>query len=866
MRHLRAGLLRVIAFVRDLVADDADRTAREEMESHLEMEVAEYVRRGLSPDEARRHAALSAGGLTLATEQVRAARGLPWAESLLTDVRYAARSLRSQPAFTAAVVLTLALGIGSTAGMFTILNAVILRPLPYPQPGRILSLSVASRGSDMEVADAPNYYAWAAESRQLEAVAAYGGGAFVVRTPAGPQEIRGTPATAPYFRVFGVAPLLGRVFTPDEDRPGAPRVVLLSEQLWRGQFASDSAIIGRSIAIDGEPTRVIGVMPASFTTPNRAQLWMPYRLRAPEEGVMFYYSVVARMRPGATQEMVQSELVSIQRRLDASRPEDQRGLEPVVMTLHERRYGDSRRPLLLLFAAVGVLLLITCANLANLSLARATRRQREFSLRVALGARRWRLARYVLTECMLLSLAGAAMGLALAAASLGYFVRISPRVIGSAEGIGIDATVLLFTAGVAVLATVLFGMLPALGAARVGISNALAAGSARVAGGHRTLRRAIVVLQLATALVLVVGAGLVARTFWTVTSIRAGFNPESVLTARIQLPWASYTDTTGRAFMEELLERVRSQPNVEAATLSAGGPLMGARMSTVIRAKGKPDLRYEVVPVTPGYFETYGTRITEGRAIGRQDGERGMPVAVVSGALARTAFPGRSAIGERLTISGNEVTIVGVTEDVRQRELEADVSAVAFVPLAQSDGWRYLTLAMRASGSTVPLTRAVTRIMQDMDAALPPPPFQTMDEVVAEKVAPRKFMLVLLGLFAGLAGLLAAVGLHGVLACFVAEQTRELGIRAALGADRARVMRYIVGQGAALTLAGLACGLIAAVAAVRLLQAFVYGIGIHDAWTFSAAAGVLAAVAMLACCLPALRAGRVDPVIALRAE
>jgi predicted permease len=791
---------------------------------------------------------------------------LPWIESLLTDIRYAVRHLRGQPTYTLAVVFTLALGIGATTAVFTILNAVLVRPLPFPDPDRILSLSISHEGRDAEVVDGPGFEAWRSESRTLEAVAAYGGGTFVVRTPSGPQETRGMPATAPYFRVFGVRPLLGRVFSEDEDRPGGPNVVVISEQLWRGQFAADSSILGSTIVIDDQPQAVIGVMPASFASSGRAQFWRPYRLRPANPGITLYLAVVARVRTEAPLDLVREELSGIHARLDADRPEALRGLTPVVKTLHERRYGGARRPLVLLFAAVGVLLLITCANLANLALARGARREREFSLRVALGSSRWRLARYVLIESLVLSVAGAAVGLALAASSIGYFVGISPSAVGNAEGIAINGTVLLFTLGVVLATTLLFGLLPAVSAARANLSQAMALASGRTTGGHRLLRRSLAVLELATALVLVIGAGLVARTFWSVTSVPAGFEPEGLITARLQLPYRTYNDTSARQFMEELLARVQAQPGVQSAALSDGLPLVGARMSSRFMREGKLSVQYDVVGVTSQYMQVMGTRIVEGRVFRPEDHEGRTHLAMVSAGLARELFPGRSALGERIGYGADAPLIIGVTQDVHMRELEGAPSLVAFKPLEQSVSWLYLTLTMRTSGPVAPLYHAVTRIVQDLDPALAPPPFREMHEIVAEEVAPRKFVLVLLALFATLAGALAVVGLYGVLAYFVAEQTREIGIRAALGADQNAVMRYMVGQGAALTAAGLVLGLLVAFAAVRVLESMVFGVSVHDRLTFVGGAALLGAVAMAASVLPALRASRVDPAIVLRAD
>jgi predicted permease len=856
----------LLARLRLLFGREAEERMESEFRFHIDMAIAKHVAEGMDPEEARRRAAIEFGGGEKHREAMRDGRGLRWVESLFTDIRYAVRQLKGAPAYTLAVVVTLALGIGATAGMFTILNAVILRPLPFPNADRILSLSVASEGTDRQVVDEPDFRLWAAEARTLNEVSAYASGRYVIRTGSGPQEVIGMRATAPYFRVYGVGPLLGRVFTNEEDRPGGPAVIVLSEQLWRGEFDADTAIVGSTIVIDDAPATVIGVMPAAFTANNRALFWQPFQLRPAQPGSVYYYQTVARIREDASLDAVRAELMRLHARLELERAEGPLGLTPVVMTLHERRYGSSRRALVVLFAAVSVLLLITCANLANLALARGARRQREFSLRVALGAQRRRLARFVMLESLLLSVAGAALGLVIAWSSIGYFVRISPRAVANTESIGVNGTVLLFTLALTLLTTLLFGLLPAFGAARVDLSRAMKFATSRITPGHRVMRRSLVVIELATALVLVIAAGLVARTFWSVSSVPAGFVADGLLTAKLALPFRSYSDTTARQFMQELLARVRALPGVRVAALSDGLPLVGASMSITNTVDGKSGPRFDVVGITSQYMETVGTRIIAGRGFRPEDHRGGAGVAIVSAEFARVCFPGRSALGERLSAGTNEPEIVGVTEDIRMRELEGAPSLVAFRPLEQLVRWRYLTLTMRTSGGMAPLTRAVTSIVQDIDPTMAPPPFREMGEIVADEVAPRKFVLVLLSLFAGLAGALAAIGLYGVLAYFVAEQTRELGIRAALGADSGLVMRYMLGQGAKLTIAGLLLGLVGAFAAVRLLQTLVYGVGVHDRLTFVGGAVLLGAVAMVASVLPAFRAGRVDPVIALRAD
>jgi predicted permease len=660
---------------------------------------------------------------------------------------------------------------------------------------------------------------------------------------------------------------MGRVFTDDEARPGGPAVVLLDEQLWRTSFAADRGILGKTVVMDREPTVVIGIMPASFTGPSRSQFWSPLRLWPPQENGSSYYSVVARPRRDVSIDVVRAELAAIQRRLDPRLPQLARGFQPVVVTLHDRLYGNARRPLMLLFAAVGVLLLITCANLANLSLARATKRQREFALRLALGASGWRLVRYVLLESLLLSLGGAVLGVLLAASSIGYFVRISPSSVANVERIGIDETVLLFTLGVSAATSVLFGLVPALAAARSSRTSLTSASSHMTASRRRRLvQRSMVVVELATALVLVVGAGLVARTFRAVASIPAGYDPEHVLVADVDLPWDRYTDTTARRFMEQLLARVRLEPGVQSAAMADALPLGRMRRSVTVTTNGRSTLTYAVVAVTPGYFATLGTRIIEGRPIEQTDRADAATTAVVSATLARLLSSDRSAVGQRLGLGPEAPTIVGVAEDVRHWELEAVSPPLAFVQLSASDNWRSMALAVRSQGPTAPLIRAITRDIREIDSAQPPPRFRMMEDIVAEARAPRKFLFVLMGIFAGLAGTLAVIGLYGVLSYLVAERTKEIGIRAALGADAAKVIRLMLGQGMALAAIGIAAGLGVAAVAVRPLEKVMYGISVYDALTLASAVALLGLASFAATYLPARRASRVDPVIALRVD
>ncbi|HEY0969812.1 MAG TPA: ABC transporter permease [Gemmatimonadales bacterium] len=866
---LRAFLARFTATARALRGDHAaDQELQAELEAHLELHIEDNVRRGMSPDAARRDALLAARGLLQAREAVRDRRGLPVVEAVVSDVRHALRALLARPGFTAAVVLTLALGIGATTAVFTLVNAVVLRPLPFPDADRILSLSTSHEGQDARVVGERDYFAWQDDARSVTLAASSGfDGAF--QTPGGVQEIRGMRVTPAYFTVFGVQPMIGRTFPSDAGEPGGPSVIVLSEQLWRDTFGSDTALVGRTVVVDGRPATVVGVMPARFTTARRAQFWQPLHIEPSTDGAMFWYQTVARLRPGYTLDAARAELAMITARSMAARPADDHGVTPVVMTLHERRYGDRRTPLLLLFAAVGVLLLIACANLASVSLARAAGRRRELAMRRALGAPRWRLVSAMLCESIVLALAGAALGVLLAKGAVAYVVWLSPASVGNMEGIRVDGVVLLFTLGIALLVGLVFGLAPAAAAARGDVRDALSAGGPRSTGGvpQLTARRALVVLQLATALVLLTGAGLVARSFWHATAIDPGFRAQGLLSATVRLPYDRYQGEAARQFFGALLERVRALPGVETATLVDAPPLSGVRMSVSFTdSAGTQFPRIDVVSVDENYFRTIGATMRAGRGIEERDRIGAEPVVVVNRTLARRLAPDGAAVGRTLPFAERPATIVGVVDDVLQRDLETTPGPVAYLPLAQDGVGTYMHVLVRVRGDAAPIEVSVTSAMQSLDRSLAAPTYKAMTAVVAEAVAPRRFTFVLLGSFAAIAATLAIIGLYGVLAYLVADRTREIGIRRALGADARRVLLLVLGQGMVLALVGTLLGLGASVVAVRAVRTLVFGVSVYDPWSFAAVALLLIAVAAIASWLPARRASRVDPVIALRSE
>ncbi|MGH8436990.1 MAG: ABC transporter permease, partial [Pseudomonas sp.] len=791
------------------------------------------------------------------------------------------------------VILTLALGIGANAVVFALVNAVVLRPLPYPDPDRIVSISVRGHdGRDTRIMDDIYYVDWSPTTRTVLLQAAYGGEQGVFQTSSGPVRLTGISAAPAYFAIFGVRPLLGRVFDESEMKPGGPQAIVLSEPLWRERFGADSALIGKSVQLNGKPGTVIGVLPAKFTEGREERFWIPHHIKEPDrrpDAEWDGYGVVARLRPGVSFAAVEAEVAVTMARLkqDGSRPNPG---TPVVMTLHERRHGETRRPLLLLFGAVGVLLLTACANIANLALARAARREREFALRLALGASRWRIVRFVLIENLALAAGGALVGLLLVRASLGWFVHVSPDAIRTTETIGVSGALVLYASLVAILTALLFGLVPAMTASRTAPNHTLASGTQHAAGSRRQTfaRRALVIGELAIALVFLTGAGLVGKTFWKVTRVEPGFQADNVLIARMALG-DRYTAATADAFWATLIARVRQHPGVRSAALTQGAPMAGGGVAIAGEFRPQAGRRvarqYRVATVEPDYFETVGAELVAGRFLSAEDRKGAPLVAVVSEGYSPMWLDGEPPIGRTIRqyscrrnndCDPYDITIVGV---VKEMVPEASVAEnrgqipLVFTPLAQivHEHWerrrfvRYASLLVRVN-ELAPIQALIRAEVKALDPGQPEATFSSMERALDERVAPRQFVLVLLIAFAALAGGLAIIGLYSVLAYLVAERTREIGIRLAVGAGPARVTRMILGQGLQFTLIGVAVGSLLSIAAVRVLRAWMYEMSVYDAPTFAAVAVLLCVVALIASWLPARRASKLDPVLALRAE
>ncbi len=854
-----------------------------ELRFHIEMRVEELVSRGMAETDARSLAIQRIGDYDRARAgcieidrrlQRREAMAAIW-ETLVQDLRLAARMLARQKLWTALAVITLGIGIGANSALFSIVNAVLLRPLPFAEPDRILSITVAVGGTDTRGVEEPSYLAWKERTRSFSSLSAYRAARAIMRGSGEPERVVGRAVTHGYFSIFGVTPILGRLFTPDEDKPGAASVIILSEQTWRRIYNADSTIVNRTILLDESPVTVIGVMPGFFSQHGGGSFWRPYRMRPPTPEVTYYTNVIGRLAPGAS---VASARADLQTTMPSQHPDhqlmvpttegtQQPVITPVVMALHERLFGDTRPALMMLFAAVGVLLLIACANVANLLLARAARRQREFAVRAAIGASAWRLVRFALCESVLLSVMGAAVGLVIAVATLGTFVRLSPPTVASAEGIAVNATVVLFAFALSLATGIGFGLIPALQIRRTDLNTVLTNGTTRMAGGLRQswTRRTLVVVELATALMLVTGAGLLMKSFATVTSIDTGTDPERIIVTTIDLP-RRFAGPAVRTYFDQLTSGVAAINGVSVVTLADAAPMGGARLSRLVRLPGRETLpALDVIQVEPQYFALMGVSLVAGRYFDRSDISNKEGVAVINETAARAYGGGASVVGKRFPFNGHEnfVTVIGVARDVMHRGVEEAVTPMMYRPLSKDDVGNYMTVVARTSGDATPIVPAIRALARRLDPLQPAPEVSTLADRLAKDVAPRKFSFVLVGSFAAIGALLAVIGLYGVMSYLVVERTNEIGIRVALGADGPRITRFVVSEGMVMAIIGVGLGLVGSIGAVRLLRTMLFKVSIYDPAIFVGAAALLVLTALAACAIPARRASRLDPVEAL---
>lgn len=876
----------------------AERELEDEMRFHVEMETAAGLERGLEPVEARRQALVKFGGVERFKEEARDVRRLPWWDAFRQDLTFAVRLVKGSPGFSAAAVLTLALGIGANTAIFSVVDAVLLSDSPFADPDRLVMVWETDRASDTrhEPASWPDVADFRARSNTLASIGVVVGQDFTLTVAEEPERVAGLAVTPNLFEVLGVKPVAGRLFRADEGEFGTSQVVVLGEAFWRERYGGDRAIVGETIMLNERPATVVGVVPAAADLGVRqvhdradyapsfsgaeVQVWQAFQPTAdafPRETHPFL--TLARLASGVELPAAQEELAAIAADLEAMYPENRaRGvnLEPYSEVV----FGPVRTALWVLLGAVGLVLLVTCANVASLLLARATARTREVAVRQALGAGAGRIRAQFLVESLVLTILGAAAGVALAYGGLAALMALGPADIPRLAEATVDGRVLAYTGGIATLVALAFGMLPSLQARRVDVQGALKAQSGRAGTEGRVGRRfraGLVVAEVAFAVVLVVGAGLLLKSLWQLQRVDPGFDTERVLKAQYQLPDSRYPLDFSRwpdipeinDLHARFLEGVRSTPGVVAATIAGGHPLdPGFTNSFAIVGREAesgdfPEIRVRFL--TPGYIETLGVELVEGRAIEESDDVRATPVVLINRAAAERYFPAGNALGQQISFWGTARHVVGVIGDEKFKGIDAPTDPAVYAPLAQNPQ-QVAAVMVRAAGDPMALVPEIRSQLRQLDPQLALFGVEPLAATVAGSISRPRFLATLLIVFAGLALLLALVGVHGVLSYVVARRAPEVGIRMALGASRVDVLRAVVGEGLALVGVGLGVGLLGAYAASRVLGSLVFGVTTTDPATFIAVPAMILVVATLASLLPGLRASRTDPSSALRAE
>jgi predicted permease len=857
----------------------ADQDVADEVQHYLEQATAAHLARGLSPEEAHRAARLEVGGVTRVREEVRGSGWEHGIETLHADLGYAVRRLLAAPGFTTITVLTLALGIGASTAILSAVNPILFEPLSYPEPGRITMVWEAGRNGARVDGTYGSYHELAARSRSFETLAVFKAWQPTVTGTAAnaaePERLEGQEVSAGYFTALGVSPVLGQDFRPSDDQRGGPRVVILSDRLWRRRFDGDPAIIGRPVSLDDDPRMVVGVMPPGFenvVSPS-AELWAPLQYDMADGRAWGHHlHLIGRLRRGVTLDAARRELQSLSPGLEQLAAAAPGGYFPggfIVSSLQDDITRGVRGTLLAILGAAALVLVIACVNVTNLFLARGAYRQGELALRAALGAGRGRLVRQLLTESLLLALLGGVVGVGFAALGVRLLVALSPPGLPRVDAIRVDATVLAFGLAITTLVGLAVGLVPALQAIRHDLHLSLQQ-SGRRAVGRRT-RGTLVVGEVALAVILLVSSGLLLRSLERLYSVETGFDPSHLLTMQVQTAGHRFdAGGTSARFFAQALEAVRQVPGVSAAALTSQLPLSGDDDSYGVHFdpdQHNSSFRYSV---SSGFFETMRIPLRAGRLLTDQDVAGAPNAAVVSEALARRMAPSGSPIGLRLRIGpldGPQYTVVGVVGDVKQMSLALNESAAVYVTASQ---WQFadnaMSLVVRSPGDVAPLAPAVRRAIWSVDRDQPIVRVSTMDDMLAATAAERRFALILFEAFALTALVLATAGIYGVLAGSVAERTREIGVRSALGASRRNILALVVRQGLGLTGIGLAMGLAGAALASRVIETTLFGISPLDPVTYSGVIALMAGVSVAAAGAPAWRAARVDPVITLRTE
>ncbi len=810
--------------------------------------------------------------------------------SLLYDARHALRSFRKNLGFTAVVILTLAIGIGANTAIFSVVNGVLLTPLPYPESNRLMALwgrFLPESGFDFRYfpVSPPEFFDYREQSRTVADVAGVRS-ETITHTADGADPIRipAAEVTHNLFALLGTPPQFGRVFNEAEDIPNGPAVAILGHGIWESRFSGDPTIVGTSIQLNGVATQIVGVMPPGFAYPRpNTQVYTPLALDpASTARASHFFGMIGRMAPEVTQQQVDAELETMMAQWKADFPDIHTGHFLFSQPLIDNYVRSVRPALLVLFGAVGFVLLIVCANVANLLLARGEHRQREIAVRAALGAGRGRILRQLLTESALLTTIGGALGLAVGYLAINILLSFEGNGLPRTAEIGIDLLALTFTATVTVLCTVVFGLVPAYRAGASAIHDTLREGSrySSTGGTRLLLRRGLVVAEVALSLLLVIGAGLTLRSFGKLLAVDPGFTTESTLLAELSLPSSQYASTeSALQFYSQLLERLRAHPAVQSATAATSVPIYRGAGNWDFQIEGRPEpqpgepaISGYVVYTHPDYFETLNIALLRGRYLDERDVADALPITVINRTMQQMFWPNEDAIGKRIIMGDSTlITVVGVVADVRHDGLDAQLRPIRYLPQGQaslSAPWmtRSLALVIRTAQDPAALTPFLRRAVAELDAGLPITRIETLVHAASSSVAQPRFTMTLLIVFAAIALLLGAIGIYGVMSYTVAQRTREIGIRMALGADGKQMARMVIAQGMALTVIGLATGLVAALAGSHVMASVLFGVGPRDLVTFGSVPLVLGTVALLACALPALRATRVDPMKALRSE